>query len=48
MSEHLAIIQPDDRKRFPIGRFITREPNAGWKVFVENYGKTIRLEAVPL
>lgn len=48
MSEHVAIIAPDDSKRFRLGRFITREPAAGWKVFVENNGKTIRLEAVSL
>lgn len=44
---HLAIIDPDDRGRFRLGRWASKDPEiAGWAVFVEDGGNTIRLEAV--
>ena len=45
-QEHVAIVAPDDSKRFRLGRFITREPTTGWKVFVAEDGRTVTLKAV--
>lgn len=46
-SIHLAVIQPDDRGRFRLGKWASKDPKIqGWRVFVRNDGKTITLEAV--
>lgn len=46
MSEHVAIIEADDRGRFSLKKFTSDEPNQGWRVFSEDGGKTITLKAV--
>lgn len=43
---HSAIITPDDRYRFGLGKFIDRNSALDWLVFVEDDGRTIRLEAI--
>lgn len=45
-GEHVAILKLDDRKRAPLGRFITREPVEQWRVYRAEDGKMILLEAV--
>ena len=46
-SIHVALINPDDRGRFRLGKWTTKEPSIqGWKVFVEDGGRRITLEAV--
>ena len=45
-GEHAAIVQTDDRKRLPIGRYITREPIKGWRLFRSDDGRVLRLEAI--
>lgn len=46
LGEHVAILQLDNRRRLPLGRFATREPVEGWRTFVSRDGRTIRLEAI--
>jgi hypothetical protein len=46
LGEHVAIIQPDNRRRWGLGRYATREDVDGWRVFVSKDGRTIRLEAI--
>lgn len=44
---HVEIIRFDDRHRARLGRWVSKDPSiVGWKVFVSNGGKTIRLEAL--
>lgn len=44
---HLEITKPDDRGRFRLGRHISKDPAiAGWKVYVADGGRTVRLVAV--
>lgn len=43
---HVAIVNPDDSKRFRLGRFITRQPVSGWKVYRSEDGKEILLVAI--
>ena len=46
-SIHLAVIQPDDRGRFRLGRWASKDPEIqGWRVFVADGGRRITLEAV--
>lgn len=47
MSEHLAIIQPDERGRFNLRRFLGRE-SARYKLYVEQGGRRIVLEATDI
>ncbi len=45
--DHIAIISPDDRGRFRCGKWISKDPAiTGWRVFVEDGGRRITLEAV--
>lgn len=46
LGEHVAILNLDNRRRLPIGRFATREPVDGWRVFRSSDGRTLRLEAI--
>ncbi|MDL5351198.1 hypothetical protein [Microbacterium sp. zg-YB36] len=41
-----AIINLDDRKRAPVGRFATREPVEGWEVYRSADGREILLKAI--
>jgi len=44
---HIAVIKPDDRGRFLLGRWASRNQEiVGWKVFVGDDGETLRLEAI--
>jgi expansin (peptidoglycan-binding protein) len=43
---HVAITNPDDRGRFQLKRWTTREPVSGWRVYRSEDGKTVLLEAV--
>lgn len=45
-GEHVAILKFDDRKRAPLGKFITREPVTGWRVFRSDDGRQVLLEAI--
>lgn len=45
-SEHVAIISPDDRKRFPLGRFVSREGVTQWRVYRSPDGRHVLLEAI--
>lgn len=46
LEERVAAIQPDTRKRFTLGKFITREPVKEWSVYRSADGKMILLKAV--
>lgn len=46
LGEHVAIVQPDARNRFHLGRYATREPVSGWRVFRSPDGRTVTLEAI--
>jgi hypothetical protein len=46
LGEHRAIVTPDSRRRWPLGRLATREPVLGWRVFASADGRTLRLEAI--
>lgn len=45
-GDYQSIIVPDDRKRFPLGRLISREPTKGWKAYRSDDGRRIYLEAI--
>lgn len=45
MSDHVAIVDSDNRGRFSLKKWMDRRP-ARWKIFVENDGKRIILEQV--
>lgn len=43
MSDHIATTEPDARGRFNLKKWIHPRP-ARWKIFVQDYGKTIVLK----
>ena len=43
---HVATIKPDERLRFALKAFATREPTEGWRVHIADDGRTIALEAI--
>jgi hypothetical protein len=44
---HLAVISPDDRGRFRLGKWMSKDPSiTGWRVFVGDKGEILHLEAV--
>lgn len=45
-GDHVALVKPDSKSRFALGRWMSREPNQGWRAYRLNDGKTIVLEAV--
>lgn len=45
-GEHFAIVSPDDRKRMPLGRYMTREVTKGWRVYRSADGRQLFLEAI--
>lgn len=45
-GEHIVVIGPDDRGRFPLKKYIHPAPVTGWRLYRENDGKTITLEAI--
>lgn len=45
-GDHRSILVPDDRKRMPLGRHMTREPVKGWKVWASEDGRQLLLEAI--
>jgi len=46
LGDHVALVEPDSRNRFTIGRYISREPIKSWKLYRSEDGKTIVLQAV--
>ncbi|WP_217181625.1 hypothetical protein [Streptomyces sp. AC495_CC817] len=42
----VGTVSPDQRKRVPLGRYMSREPVAAWRVYRLDSGKTIVLEAI--
>lgn len=45
-ADYVSIAKTDERKRLPIGRYATREPISGWKVWRSPDGTQILLEAI--
>lgn len=45
-GSHVGLAKPDSRSRFPLGKWITRQPVAGWRTYRLDDGKTIVLEAI--
>jgi hypothetical protein len=45
-KDHVAIVQFDERKRLTLGRYITKEPTQGWKLYRSPDGRELRLEAI--
>lgn len=45
-GDHVAIVKPDSKSRFALGRWLSREPNSGFRAYRLNDGKTIVLEAI--
>jgi hypothetical protein len=45
-GDHVAIVKPDSKSRFALGRWLSREPNAGWRAYRLDDGKTVVLEAI--
>lgn len=45
-GEHVSLINPDDRKRFPLGRIATRESVKAWRAYRSEDGRSILLEAI--
>lgn len=45
-DDHVAIVNLDDRRRAQIGRWATREPVKGWRVYRSDDGRQILLEAI--
>lgn len=45
-TDHEMIVTPDSRSRFGLGKVIDKTPDLRWKVYVDNDGRSIRLEAV--
>ena len=46
LGEHIAVVEPDDRRRVALGRFLYRGPVTGYRLYRLNDGKTIVLEAI--
>lgn len=45
-NPHVVILSPDSRGRFQLKRYMKRPAAARWKVFVEDGGSRIVLEAI--
>lgn len=45
-GSHLGVVKPDSRFRFPLAKWLSRQPNDGWRVFRLDDGKTIVLQAI--
>ena len=45
-GDHAGLVEPDDRRRVPLGRYLTREAVRGFRVYTFNGGKTVVLEAI--
>lgn len=43
---YVTLLSPDDRGRFPLRRYLPHPEPKTWKVFRENGGRRIILEAV--
>lgn len=44
---HVALIRPDDRGRFRLGKWMSKDPSiTGWRVFIGDKGEILHLEAV--
>ena len=43
---HEAILTPDDRGRFHVRRFLPRPTPSRWKLFLEDGGRRLILEAI--
>lgn len=46
-APHETLISPDDRGRFTLRRFLPRPTPERWKLFIEDDGRRMILEAVP-
>lgn len=46
VGSHVGVLQLDDRRRAPIGRYATREEVKGWRVFRSEDGRVLVLEAI--
>lgn len=44
--EHVAIIEPDDRGRFHLRKFLGKSPNAQYRVFVDANRGSVTLQLV--
>ena len=45
-GDHLGIVKPDERQRFALKSWVTREPGTSFRVYSLDEGRTIVLEAV--
>lgn len=45
-GDHVGLIKPDERFRFPLGKLVDREPGVEWRAYRLDGGRTIVLEAV--
>lgn len=46
-GEHVAIIEPDDRGRFHLRKFLGKSPGARYRVFVAPDHESITLQRAP-
>lgn len=45
-AEHVAIVEPDERGRFHLRKFLGRDPGARYKVFVDQERGSLTLQRV--